>query len=92
MHQSIVEPSIALPIEHDLISGYNVYMAVVNRRLDAIYDSAEVFQTGHQTLLLLVGTVLMHCSAIKPSGVADLLTSSLNDEIDILRIGTGLTS
>ena len=88
MHKHILNPSIVLPIKDDLVS---VYMVVVNLRLNAIHDTPHLFQKGH-TLLLLIKIVLMHCRTMEPSEVADLLRSKLSDEIDILKIGTVLTS
>jgi len=93
MRQRILKPSILLvrPMKDDLVSGYTVYMEVVNLRLTTLYTSANVFQRVHQTMLLFLKNALTHCGKIEPPGVADLLRSLLSDEIDILKIGTVLT-
>ena len=92
--QNILKPSIIPPIKDNLVSGYTVYMAVINLRLTTFdtFGNSNVFQKVHQTMLMLLENALTHCRKIEPAGVADLLKSSLNDEIDILRIGTVLTS
>ena len=43
-------------------------------------------------MLLLLEKVIQRCGTIEPSGVGDLLRSSLSDEIEIVKIGTVLTS
>ena len=85
-------PMIVKPIKDDLVSGYTVYMTVVDMRLNSIYESPDVFLRGHQLMLPLVETVLTHCGTIEPLGVAEFLRSLLSDEIGILKIGTTPTS
>lgn len=43
-------------------------------------------------MLLLLEKVIQRCGTIEPSGVGDLLRSSLSDEIEIVKIGMVLTS
>jgi len=89
----------------DLVSGYFVYMAAIklrhmslgrvtaiNSRQMSVERGAHLLQKIHEIILSVLERALTHSGKIEPSGVGDLLRSSLSDEIDILQIGTVLKS
>lgn len=69
-----------------------MYLGAVNLRYMSVNTDADVLQKTHQTMLSLLEKVIPHCGTIEPSGVGDLLRSSLSNEIDIVKIGTVPTS
>ena len=65
-------------------------MAAVNLRHMSVEIGGYMLQRIGQLILPLLEKALVDSGNIEPSGVGDLLRSSLNDEIDVVKIGTVL--
>jgi len=66
-------------------------MAVVNLRHMSAEAGAFMLHKIDQLILPFLEKALTDSGNIEPSGVGDLLRSSLSDEIDVLKIGTVFT-